>query len=432
MKMRAVALICALGGCNLDHEVGSMNARWALSFGGNHEDGISSLAVDPSGDVIAGGSFQHIADFGSGPITSPHPLTSDYTYEPTGFITKRRGADGSEAWTVFVDGSTEGGVSAVASDGDGDIYLIGSTDTSRLVIVLDATGQELWRTSLDIPTGFPSALAVARDTVYVSGVFQGTIDLGDGSARAPGDPGEDSSFLAAFTTDGTFVWSRFFLGWADVSSLRATSDGGAVVAGYLAKPTEFSGHRLTPVDRYDSFLVKYGGSGDLEWGRVLSSVDGGPVGAGGIAILDDGTIGVALGADHDGRNWAEVRTFSADGSPIGLSSTSGASSVAIAAAPDQEFLFSGSINEREADFGTGPVGSHLFVAAAGPDGDARGGVGIGNRTEGSGVVMSIDAGAGGLAIGARLDAGYNFGTGPLTNNGNEDAVLVMLDWMTPP
>lgn len=447
MKVLTLVCVLALPGCfndNVGNTVGALDptapafrARWALDIGGDHDDAVASIALDPNGDVIAAGSFQHQADFGSGLIVSPHAPTvggasDELAYQATGFVTKRHGADGTEAWTITIDGLQAGDASAVATDGSGNVYVAANVvntieHSDPMLIKLDTSGVEQWRYAID-----PEAVAVASSvaigpdgTVFLGGSFQATIDLGDGPITAP-DFRDASPFVVALTPDGTQRWGKAFVGHAGVMNVVAAGDG-VVIGGVLNGPTDVSGDVLVPIDRFDGLVARFDAAGELDWAQVLSSTHGDTVGSAEPAVLPDGSVAVASQAGYG----LMLNTFTAAGSPTGMSFVPDAVVQSIAVSREQVLLTTGLINAVTVDFGNGPLSGRGFIAANDLDAAPIGGTSLGSFGA-MGTFETMASNAAGLAIGAWLGPGYDFGTGALAfAGGSYDAVIVMFDQSDP-
>lgn len=153
---------------------------WARSFGGPGVDEGRGIAVDAAGNVLATGSFSGMADFDPGP------------------------------------GRTE-----LASAGGPDAFLLR----------LSPDGEFAWARRLGgklADVGLRVAFG-AKGEAYVTGFFQGTIDLpASASMPAPArrldSAGQADAFVAKLDTAGEFAWARRIGGAKD-------DEGRGVVAG---------------------------------------------------------------------------------------------------------------------------------------------------------------------------------------------------------
>jgi hypothetical protein len=170
---------------------------WARGIGGSQNDHSAKIAVDDLGNVYATGNFSGTADFDPGEGT--FNLTS--LGGESGFITKLD-ANGNFLWARQLAGSSDGSSNGVAIDGSGNVYVgayfTGTIDAdpgSGTFTLNSAGGQDGVVAKLDSNGDFLDAYQIGgagndrvslvkidqANNVYVSGVFNGTVDLDVGS-----------------------------------------------------------------------------------------------------------------------------------------------------------------------------------------------------------------------------------------------------------
>jgi len=94
------------------------NYVWAKLFSGNMAIYVAGLAVDPSGNVIAVGSFLATADFGGGSVTSKGGFDM--------YVVKLASSDGTTSWArTFGDAAVQNGA-FVAADSNGSVLVTGN------------------------------------------------------------------------------------------------------------------------------------------------------------------------------------------------------------------------------------------------------------------------------------------------------------------
>lgn len=217
---------CSDGVCRMD--------GWLLSIGGPALDTLSSVAVDPMGNVYVAGTTGSAVDLGPGP----------------------------------------------------------TEDRGGIVVAYDASGVYRWH--YEIPyRSEPVDIAVSDGTVYVSGVFFGTVDFGDGSRTAAGTL--DGFVLWLSAADGSYRFDRQF---PERAHLAAVPDGVIVATNTTATAGADLGNGVVP----GPFMavVKYDSAGSWQWQRVL-----GPLGVSHVAAAPDGSVAV-VGSWSAGRNGATV------------------------------------------------------------------------------------------------------------------------------
>ena len=124
--------------------------------------------------------------------------------------------------------------------------------------------------------GTESAFGLAVDPVngfvYVGGKFDQTIDFGGGPI---GVVGTSNAFIAAFTLDGTYRWSRSLGDTGDnrLDALAVDASGNIYATGYYDGTPSFGGAAITSYGTVeDLFVVSLDSNGNHRW----SSGYGGP------------------------------------------------------------------------------------------------------------------------------------------------------------
>lgn len=227
MKRLGAIFLCVLGVFQALSAQGP-TLDWAVSTGGNGFDIGRAVALDAQGNACVAGFFQGTADFDPGPSTMS--LTSNGDNDA--FIQKLD-VNGGLLWVrtlggtmvdeakgiavdqvtgdVYVTGRFSGtidsdpgpGIDSVASDGFADIF----------ILKLTANGDFVWLHHIGT-TGFDEGTALAADAsgVYVTGYFQGTMDLdpGMGMTIVTSMAGTNDAFVEHLDSAGNFVWGKAF------------------------------------------------------------------------------------------------------------------------------------------------------------------------------------------------------------------------------
>jgi uncharacterized protein (AIM24 family) len=252
------------------------NHLWSQSFGDTSTQIGSSVAFDPSGNVVMTGSFVGTVDFGGGSLTS----AGGYDI----FLAKFDSA-GNHIWSQgFGDASIEQYSTSVAFDPSENVILTGFfegtvdfgggllTSAGGYDIFLakfDSDGNHLWSQSFGDSSDIQRGSSVAFDSsgnVIMSGDFQGTVDFGGGSLTSAG--GYDI-FLAKFDANGTHLWSHRF-GDGNIQTgyyVAFDPSGNVLMTGYFMGTVDFGGGSLISSGWYDIFLVKFDSSGTHLWSQ---------------------------------------------------------------------------------------------------------------------------------------------------------------------
>ena len=192
---------------------------WTKTMGGTGEDGgMSSVAVDGSGNVYITGYFTGTADFDPGAGTDDH--TSSGLWDV--FLT-RIDSDGSYGWTKSIGGTGEDVGVSVTVDDSGNINLTGAfsetvdfdpgvgTDSHTsagsfdiFLMMINPDGSYGWTKTMGGTDGEAGHYVAAdsSDNVYITGSFRGTADFDPGVGTDPRtSAGLGDIFLTKFMAD---------------------------------------------------------------------------------------------------------------------------------------------------------------------------------------------------------------------------------------
>lgn len=189
-----------------------LDTYWARAF----EAGAAffpPIAADPSGNLLFAGSFSNPIDFGSGPLTSAGSIDI--------FVAKFDPA-GNTLWSRSYGDAMNQAATSIAVDPSGNVYVTGIFEgtvdfgggysftsaggNDAFVLKLAPDGQTLWAaTGGDAEDQTPSHIAVAPDgAAVIAGRLQGSISFGGGpSAAAP--LATNSLFVAKLSPEGLGV-----------------------------------------------------------------------------------------------------------------------------------------------------------------------------------------------------------------------------------
>ncbi|OON65593.1 hypothetical protein B0919_23890 [Hymenobacter sp. CRA2] len=251
-----------------------------------------ALKTDGAGNVYVTNSYQGTIELGGSTLTST---------EPNAYVAKYNDA-GTLLWARNVQEAAQpAGVTALALDATGNVYLTGSfaatmalgTSTlteplgSSFLAKLDTQGNPVWLQAIGrsgassgYNTSSPAGLGVdGNGNILVAGTYTGTVDMGgttltsvlgataDGSSRNTQD-----FFIAKYNAQAGLVWARSEGGtgedWA--GALAADAAGNAYVAGGIEGPVTIGGTTLsgTP-NNLDGFAAKYSAGGSPTWVSLM-------------------------------------------------------------------------------------------------------------------------------------------------------------------
>lgn len=207
----------------------------AVGVGFEESDAVTSVAIDPGGNVLLTGFFQNTIEFGG----------------PT--------------------------IAAAGGPGDYDIF----------VVKLDANGNHIFSKAVGSP-GRQEGLAIAAGpygNVAIAGYTTGDVDLGAGTQTFTG-MGEGAVF-AVYDGAGAHLFSRLYPGdGARATSIAFGSDGDLFVAGTFKGTIDLGGGELASPSANDDVVARYGPTGEVVYGVHFGG--NGAEKATGIAVDDSG------------------------------------------------------------------------------------------------------------------------------------------------
>jgi TolB-like protein len=224
------------------------NIVWAKTYGGTGYDWVFSVQQTSDGGYIVTGSTY---SFGAG-------------YND--IILIKTDANGNIVWAKTYGGTSLDWVSSVQQTSDGGYIVTGSTYsfgagyyTDIFLIKADANGNVIWaKTYRGTYDDYASSVQQTSDGGYI--VSGSTNSFGAGSYDI---------FLMKTDANGNIIWAKTYGGTDDdyAYSVRQTSDGGYIVAGYT---------RSFGAGVFDIFLVKTYANGNIIWAKTYggTKVDG--------------------------------------------------------------------------------------------------------------------------------------------------------------
>jgi hypothetical protein len=246
---------------------------WSQSFGGPDYDYAMGVAVDANNNVIVVGYFAMTANFGTGPLTSAGGydiFLAKYSPSGTPLWSKRFGTTANDSvygvgvdsgGNIFLTGCAPGAVDF----GNGPVAGLGAAFLAKF----SPAGTALWSKHIGGIIG--RALAVdSTGNVVVTGGFSGTTDFGGGTVSSTG--GSDI-FLAKYSPQGTYVWSKKFGGTgADAGYGVATAGNGDVVmTGQIQGTVDLGGGGVAVSGNGGVVLARYSSNGSYLWSRGIGA-----------------------------------------------------------------------------------------------------------------------------------------------------------------
>ena len=253
----------------------SGNVLWAKRFGAAAAQYGQSLGVGPNGNVALLADGFGSMDFGGGALVSAGNYDMFVaTFDPSGthLWSKRFGgpnADVGQSLTVDAAGNVlfTGKSDTPLDFGGGALPAAGGQDA--LVVKLDPLGSFIWDRRLgDSANQFGADIAAdIQNDVFLTGGFEGSIDLGGGPLTAAGPI---DLYLGKLTSTGTHVWSkRFGSATANPAALGLAAGvfGDLFLVGQTDGTLDFGGGPLPPGGGVDAFVVRLDPTGAHTWSK---------------------------------------------------------------------------------------------------------------------------------------------------------------------
>ncbi len=278
--------------------------QWVNQAGGQANDEAFGVVTDESGSVYVTGYFRDTIDFEGNKLYAAGLFDDDI------FLAKYL-ADGTFSWVRQLGGAGSDIAYDIAASSDGHVYLTGRfserltapiNDIGAPFTFLSKGGFDIFvakynadgeRTSISQygGIGYDSAQAIALDNdgnYYLTGFFNGTIELGDQQLMSNGD---FDLFVAKFDSNNTTLWANNAGGaYIDLATaIDLDVDGNAYITGSYEDMAFFEDSTIESIGSTDYFLAKLNGtSGSFDWVRQ----------AGG----NDADIGLGIAVDANGNS----------------------------------------------------------------------------------------------------------------------------------
>ncbi len=276
------------------------NFVWAEQFAGTSAgpwagfpDSIASLAIDPSGNILATGSFTGSIDFDPG--AGVFELVSSSSLD--GFIAKID-SNGNFVWAKQIGTDKVLFSQGLTTDSAGNVYTTGSFDGSAdfdpndfgssilssdvnydaFVAKYTSGGNLVWARQFG-NDDFVYGNDIAVDglgNVYTTGSFERTVDFNPGSGtRRLSSRGLSDIFVSKLDASGNYVWARNMGGnQADeATSIDIDTHGNVFTTGAFSGTADFNPgvamFNMTSFGSTDIFVSRLDASGNYVWARQM-------------------------------------------------------------------------------------------------------------------------------------------------------------------
>lgn len=279
-----------------------------LDAAGNHlfSNVYGNIEQDQGNDIVVtadavylAGIHNYYVDFGGEGLLGPGfylaklDLSGGHIWSDSFGLHKN---DTVTPWRAAIEWSPRGRL-VMAGVFDGTLSFGGDDLTSQMQLAtflasFDADGNHAW--SKAFAARSPRMALSADDTLYMTGWFEGTLDLGTGVLET-GGAGASNIYFAAFDSSGQALWSKQFGDSlpdidqdGNYGSDLAIDDNGVIsMTGGVEGNTDFGGETLTAAGN-DALLARFTSDGT----HLFSAIYGDDAwqDAGRLALLSDGFV----------------------------------------------------------------------------------------------------------------------------------------------
>ena len=256
------------------------------------------ITTDDSGNVYVSGQFEYDCNFGSKTVSTAgqHDIfLAKYNSAGTLKWVKRAGSPGGDAGhgigldanrNVYTAGEFEETTYWTPVDSE----TVGGANINNIYISkYDNNGNFIWVRNVS-SQGDSRGRALTTDAEgnsYFTGSFSRTCAFGSINLTYSGS---SDSFLAKYDSSGNAIWARKQGGTKDDKGKGVALDGfgNVVLCATFTQNGSISGHPISAVGRYDSFIAKYDTAGNYIWHITAGGTD--TTKMSGITTDNDGNI----------------------------------------------------------------------------------------------------------------------------------------------
>ncbi|MCH8904134.1 MAG: SBBP repeat-containing protein [Bacteroidetes bacterium] len=296
-----------------------VNFEWANSMGGISNDVGQSIATDALGNLYITGHYEGTADFD--PSAATFYLTSNGFWD---IFIQKFDALGNFIWVKSMGGTLYDEGQSITIDASGNLYITGrylgtvDFDPGAATFNLTSNGQEdifiqkldtggnfIWAKSIGGTSGdFGYSITTdASGNVYVTGIYQNTVDFDPGAATFNlTSNGLNDVFIQKLDGSGNFIWAKSVGGiFGDKSnSITLDASGNVYITGYYVGTVDFdpgaATFNISSNGSGDVFIQKLTAGGNFVWAKSI----GGTLLDEGKSITTDASGNVLITGYYDG------------------------------------------------------------------------------------------------------------------------------------
>jgi hypothetical protein len=285
---------------------------WATYYGGSDDDSSTSVAADAQGNVYVVGTTWS-TDF---PVYNPgggayfQGSNADSLFGGEDAFILKFNSSGVRLWATYYGGSDYDEALSVATDQQGNVYVVGNTGSDSFpvynpgggayyqgshavyrdafILKFNSSGVRLWATYYG-GNNWDCAFSVATDlqgNVYVVGSTNSTdlpvYDPGGGTYYQGNNAGDGpDAFILKFNSSGVRLWATYYGGgyWDFAFSVATDPQGNVYVVGRTLStdfpvydPGSGAYYQGSYANWWDAFILKFDSSGVRLWATYYGGV----------------------------------------------------------------------------------------------------------------------------------------------------------------
>jgi Cadherin-like/Beta-propeller repeat/Bacterial Ig domain/FG-GAP-like repeat len=266
------------------------NNNWARAIGGGSIDEGKAIAVDNSGNVYTTGYFQDNVDLNRDGTVERNVGLNDV------FITKQN-SNGTFAWARSFGGPSFDEGRDIAVDGSGNVYTTGvfqssiDFDGDGRANLISAGAEDIFITKHNSDGTFAWGKRIGSSStdegrgitvdsngnIYVTGLFQGSIDLDENGINEVTSAGDRDIFIVKYNADGTYSWGRRIggTGTDEARDIAVDNSGNVYTTGRLSSNIDLDGDGTIEAGGglSDIFITKHNTNGIIDWAKRIGGAN---------------------------------------------------------------------------------------------------------------------------------------------------------------
>lgn len=273
------------------------NIKWVVEQpGGGSNQRVSTMIMDPSGNLFTSGFFSGTLDF------DPGSGKSDITAAGLDAFVQKLDKDGNLQWVAHT--STNAQPSHMAIKSNGNVVILGRSQNSAtatlengstvelnqgvFLVEISADGKVIGAYSVATPASFSTAVALgitSQDDIVVGAMVDGAMNLDlKGGTNLDTSHHSYDAVIAVYSASFEYKWHKVFGdidngqpgGWDAIRSIVCDDKNNIYASGYFTWNTDFDpddnpGKFVREAGTYngsqspDGFIIMYNKDGEIQW-----------------------------------------------------------------------------------------------------------------------------------------------------------------------